>query len=96
MHAYRHNIKINLLKINPNECNQGLRYYTFAANSDRCNGNCNTLCCLSDKIYVLSKIESLNSIFFSMIKRISELKILRKNKSHDFKCKFDARKCNSN
>ena len=96
MHAYHHNIKINLIKINLDECNQRLRYPTFAANSDRSNGNCITLCCLSDKIYVLSKIESLNSISFSMIKEISESKILRKNKSHDFKYKFDATKCNSN
>ena len=70
MHAYHHNIKINLIKINPDECNQRLRYYAIAANSNRCNGDCNTLCCLSDKIYVLSKTESLNLNFFSRIKGI--------------------------
>ena len=63
MHAYHHNIKINLIKINPDECNQGLRHYTIEGKWDRCNGNCNTLSCLSDKIYVLSKLESLNLNF---------------------------------
>ena len=78
MHAYHHNIKINLIETNPDECNQGLCFYAIAANSNKCNGDCSTLCCLSDKIYVLSKTESLNSNFFYYDKRNKLIKKIKK------------------
>ena len=46
----------NLINLHhPNEHTQGLRYYPFAVNLDRCVGICNTLNDLSNKVYVPDK-----------------------------------------
>ena len=39
-----------LIDLNYNEYNQGLRYYPFMVNLDRCNGSCNTLANPSGRI----------------------------------------------
>ena len=44
-----------LIDLNPNEYNQGMRYYPFTINVNRCNGSCNTFGDSSDRIYVLNK-----------------------------------------
>ena len=53
--------------LNPNE----LRYYPFVVNLDRCDGSCNSLDDLSDRIYVSNKTEDLNAKVFNMITRTS-------------------------
>ena len=85
-----------LINLQPNEYTQGLRYYPFAVNLDRCTGNCNTLNDLSNRICVANKIEDLNLNVFNMIKGVNESKMLTKHVSFEWKCKFDGRKCNSN
>ena len=50
-----------LIKLHPNEYIQGLRYYPFAVNLDRCVGNFNTLDNLSNKEYVPNKKRRLQS-----------------------------------
>ena len=85
-----------LINLQPNEYTQGLRYYPFAVNLDRCTGNCNTLNDLSNRICVANKIEDLNLHVFNMIKGVNESKMLTKHVSFEWKCKFDGRKCNSN
>ena len=42
------------------EHNEGLRYYPFMVNLDRCNGICNTFNDLSNRICVPNKTEDLN------------------------------------
>ena len=39
-----------LIKLYPNECNQGLRYNPFSINSGRCVRSCNTLNDLPNKV----------------------------------------------
>ena len=39
-----------LINLYPNEYNEGLHYYPFAVNVDRCMGSCNTLNDLSNKV----------------------------------------------
>ena len=56
-----------LVDLNPNE----LRYYPFVVNLDRCDGSCNSLDDLSDRIYVSNKTEDLNAKVFNMITRTS-------------------------
>ena len=41
-----------LIDLNDDEYNQGLRYYPFMVNLDRCNGSCNTPDDLSNRICV--------------------------------------------
>ena len=65
-------------------------------NSYRCDGSCNTLNDVSNKVYVPNKKEDLNLSFFNMITGTNELKTLAKNISYKCKCKFDGRKRNSN
>ena len=50
------------IKLNPNEYTQGLHYYPFAVNLDRCVRSCNSLIGLSNKVYVRNKTEDLNLI----------------------------------
>ena len=61
-----------LIDINPDEHNQGLRYYPFMVNLDRCNGTCNGLDDLSDKICVQYKTEDLDLTAFDMTTRIKK------------------------
>ena len=44
-----------IINLHPNEYNQGLHYYSFVVNLDRCVGNCNTLNDLSNKVCVPKK-----------------------------------------
>ena len=77
-----------LINLHPNEHSQGLSYYPFAVNLDRCVGSCNTLNDLSNKVSVQSKTEYLNGL--------NELITLAKHISCECKSNFDGRKCNSN
>ena len=43
LNNHRRMIQRTLIKLHPNEYGQGLRYYHFAVNLDRCVGSCNTL-----------------------------------------------------
>ena len=83
----------SIISLHPNEYTQGLLYYPFAVNLDRCVGSCNTFNDLSNKVCVPNKTEDLNMI--NMIAGINESKILTRHVSCEFKCKFDGRKCNS-
>ena len=84
-----------LISLNPNEYIQGLRYYPFAVNLDRCMGSCNILSDASNRVCVPNKTEDSNLIVFDMITGMNEFKTL-KHISPECKCKFDGRKCNSN
>ena len=68
-----------LIILHPNEFIQGLYYYPFPVNLDRCIGNCNTLNDLSNRICVLSKTEDVNVSVFNMITGINESKTLTKH-----------------
>ena len=67
-----------LIKLHPNEYFQGLCYYPFVVNLDRCIGSCNTLDDLSNRVWVPNKIEHLNLNVFNMIIGINESKISTK------------------
>ena len=41
-----------LINLHPSEYSRGLHYYPFAGNLDRCDGSCNTLHDLSNKVCV--------------------------------------------
>ena len=68
-----------LLNLHPNEYIQGLRYYPFAVNLDRCVRSCDTLNDLSNKVCVPNKTEDLNLSVFNMITGINESKTLTKH-----------------
>ena len=70
------------INLHPNEYTQGLRYYPFVVNLDRCD--------------VSNKTEDLNLSVLNMITGINESKTLTKHISCECKCKFDGRKYNSN
>ena len=80
-------IQPTLINLHPNENTQGLHYYPFVVNLDKCVGNCNTLNDLPNKLCVLYKTEDLNL----SIEHQHELKILAKHISCEYKCKFDGR-----
>ena len=77
-----------LINLHPNEHSQGLCYYPFVVNLDRCVGSCNTLNDLSNRVSVQNKTEDLNGL--------NELITLAKHISCECKSNFDGRKCNSN
>ena len=85
-----------IINLHPNEYTQGLCYYPFVVNLDRCFGSCNILSDLSNKVCVPNKTEDLNLSIFNMITGINLSKTLTKPISCEYKCKFDGRKCNSN
>ena len=64
--------QLTLINLDPNKYTQGLQYYQFAINLDRCVRSCNTLNDLSNKVCVLNKTEDLNLSVFNMITRINE------------------------
>ena len=68
-----------LINLHPNEYIEGLRYYPFVINLDRCMGSCNTFNDLSYEACVPNKTEDLSLSVFDMIKRINESKILTKH-----------------
>ena len=88
--------QLTLINLHPNEYFEGLRYYPFAVNLDRCIRSCNTLNDLSNKLCVPSKTEELVLSVFNKITGINELKILTKHISCECKSQFDGSKCNLN
>ena len=84
------------LNLHPNEYTQGLRYYRFAVNLNRCNGSCNTLSDLPNRIRVPNKTKDLNLNVFDMITGINESEILTKHVSCECKFNFHGTKCNVN
>ena len=71
-------IQPTLINLHPNEYTQGLRYYPFVVNLDRCvnRDRGNTLNELSNKVCVPNKTEDLNLSVFNMITEINESKTL--------------------
>ena len=65
------NARLILINLDPNEYSQELHYYPFTAKLGRCNGSCNTLNDLSNKVCVPNKTEDLNLNLFNMITRIN-------------------------
>ena len=88
--------RVTLLNLNPDEYNQGLRYYQFMVNLDRFNGCFNTLNNPFKRICVPNKTEDVNLSIFNMITKINKSKTLTRHISCICKSKFDGRKCNSN
>ena len=68
-----------LINLHTNEYTQGLYYYPFSVNLDRCVGSCNTVNDLSNRVSVPNKTEDLNMHVFKMITGINESKILAKH-----------------
>ena len=68
-----------LINLYTNEYTQGLYYYPFSVNLDRCVGSCNTVNDLSNRVCVPNKTEDLNMHVFKMITGINESKILTKH-----------------
>ena len=85
------NARLILINLDPNEYSQELHYYPFTAKLRRCNGSCNTLNDLSNKVCVPNKTEDLNLNLFNMITGINESKPLTKHISCKFICKFDGK-----
>ena len=52
------------ISLHPNEYSKRLRYYLFALNLDICDGSCNTLNDLSNRVCVSNKTEDLKLSFF--------------------------------
>ena len=75
-----------LINLHPDKYTQGLRYYPFELNLDRCVGRCNTLNDLCNKIWVANETEYLNLSVITMITEINEAKIITKHIS--CKCKY--------
>ena len=63
-----------IINLHPNEYTQGLLYYPFAINLDRCIGSCNTFNDLSNKIFVPNNTKDLNLSVFNMITGKNEAK----------------------
>lgn len=63
------------------------------ANLDRNEGSCNTLVCLSNRIYISNKTRDVNLKLLNMITKINEFKSILKHISCDFKCIFDGKMC---
>ena len=89
-------IRANHVDFDPNEYNQGLFYYTFTVNGDRCNGSWNAVDDPYCRICVLTKIKDVNLSVFNVLTRINELKALTRRISYICKCKFYGRKYSSN
>ena len=68
----------NLINLHPNEYSQGLRYYPFAVNLDKCVESCNILNDISNRVCVPNKTKDLNSHVFNIISRIRESKNINK------------------
>ena len=64
-----------LIDLNPDKYNQGLRYYPFMVNLDRCRGSCNTFDDPSGRICVPNRTGKVNlNNKNSMMTRINESK----------------------
>ena len=86
----------NLINLHRNEYIQGIRYYPFAVNWDRCKGSFNILDDLSNRVCIPDKTEDLKLYVFNMIAGIKESKALTKHITCKCKFKFDGSKYNSN
>ena len=80
--------------ISPDKYNQGLRYYSFMVNLDRCSESCNTLNDPSGRTCIPNETQDVNLNVSNIITIINELKTFKKLVSCECKCKFDERKCN--
>ena len=67
--------RTTLIDFNPDENSQGLRYYPFMVNLDRCHENCK-IPDLSGRTCVPNKTEDVNLSVFNLITRINESKTL--------------------
>ena len=67
-----------LIDLNPDEYNQGLRYYQFIVKLGRCNRSCNTVDDLSGRIYITNGTDGLNLNVSNMITKMNESKTLTK------------------
>ena len=85
-------IQPTFINLHPNEYSQEFHYYPFVLNLDRCDGSCNTLNDLSNKVGVPNKTECLNLSGFNRITGLNELKTLTKHISCECKCRFDGKK----
>ena len=56
-----------LINLHSNEYSQELHYYQFVIQLDKCNGSCNTLNDLSNKVRFPNKTEGLNLSMFNMV-----------------------------
>ena len=82
-----------LINLHANKYSQGLRYYLFAVNLDRCLGSCNTLLNdLSNRACVPDKTKDLSMNAFNITTEINVSKILTKHISCKCECKLDSRK----
>ena len=77
-----------VIKLQPNEYTQGLRYCPFVVDLDRCVGSCNTLNDSSNNVCVPNKTEELNLSMFNMVTGINESKTLAKHIACKCKCKL--------
>ena len=84
-------IQPTVINLHTNECSQELHYYPFAIKLDKRVGSCNTLNDLPNRICVPNKTKDLNIHVFNMITGKNESKLLAKDISCKFKCKFDGK-----
>ena len=63
-----------IINLHPNEYTEGLLYFPFAINLDRCVGSCNTLNQLSNIIFVPNNTKDLNLSVFNMVTGKNETK----------------------
>ena len=90
----KYEIQLTLINLHPNEYSQELHYYPFVIKFDKCAESCNTLDDLSNRVCVSNKTEDLNIHVFNMITGNNESKILTKDISCKYKCRFDGEKSN--
>ena len=87
-----------LINSDPNEYGQGLHYYQFTINLDRCMGSCNTLNDLSNRLCVPDKHKIWTWMFLIWLqkkkKKKNESKTLTKQIPWKCVCKFRSSKCN--
>ena len=67
-----------LIDSNPNQYNQGFRYFPFMVSFDRCNGSCNNLDDTSGRIFVPNKTEGVNLSASKLVTRKHKSKTLKK------------------
>ena len=58
----KYTISRTVINLHPNEYTEGLHYYSFVVNLDRCVGRCNTFNEMSNKVCVPNKTNGLNLI----------------------------------
>ena len=72
-------IQPTLINLLPNKYTQVLHYYPFVVTLNRCDGGCNTLNSLFNRVCILNKTEDLNIHVFNMITEINESRVLLKH-----------------